>query len=83
MSALITALHHDRIVRCDAGCYDARRVRVDQCTCICGGANHGVGIRQATQNTHDLQGQWKKNWRKAHKGETIDFQTDDQLILSL
>ena len=33
--------------RCDTRCYKARRTR---CECICGGQNHGVGLKKATDN---------------------------------
>lgn len=34
--------------RCDARCYDARHPK---CDCVCGGANHGVGLDKAVHNT--------------------------------
>ncbi len=34
--------------RCDARCYEATTPR---CFCVCGGMNHGVGEKQATENT--------------------------------
>ena len=37
---------------CDARCYDAK---CDHCVCICGGRNHGVGFRQANENTQDME----------------------------
>jgi len=37
--------------RCDANCYNAKG---GHCDCLCGGANHGVGVNQAVQNTRDL-----------------------------
>ena len=36
---------------CDASCYDAKG---PDCTCICGGANHGVGLRVALEDRHYL-----------------------------
>ena len=33
---------------CTARCYNAKR---DVCRCICGHANHGVGLQKATENT--------------------------------
>ena len=33
--------------RCDTRCYNARRTR---CECICGGQNHGVGLKKAADN---------------------------------
>ncbi|GAB4456972.1 MAG: hypothetical protein Kow0031_38000 [Anaerolineae bacterium] len=41
--------------RCDARCYDATS---ELCDCICGGMNHGAGIRQATDNTRAMAEQW-------------------------
>lgn len=37
--------------RCDARCYDAKR---DDCTCICGGLNHGAHFKQALNNMRDV-----------------------------
>jgi hypothetical protein len=34
--------------RCDAKCYTATE---PECDCICGRANHGAGLAQATENT--------------------------------
>lgn len=45
------------ISRCDARCYNAKG---DRCRCACGGANHGEGIDQAIQNTHDLEHSLKR-----------------------
>jgi hypothetical protein len=82
MPALITAYQNGkrRLSRCDATCYTARSVRVDRCACICGGANHGVGLTKAIANTAALQGDWKTAYRKAHKGP-ITFKTADQIDL--
>lgn len=41
--------------RCDAKCYDAEW---DECTCICGGRNHGAGKQQALDNTRELAESW-------------------------
>jgi len=37
--------------RCDARCHNAKR---QKCECICGGRNHGVGLKQAAKNTKDM-----------------------------
>lgn len=37
--------------RCDAKCYEAEH---PQCNCICGGRNHGVGLKRAIENTREL-----------------------------
>jgi len=41
--------------RCDARCYNADG---SECDCVCGGRNHGVGERQAVDNTRELGEQW-------------------------
>ena len=33
--------------RCDANCYNAKE---PECHCICGGANHGVGLKIAVED---------------------------------
>lgn len=38
------------IGRCDAKCYDAKD---DKCDCICGGRNHGQGLRKALDTTKE------------------------------
>lgn len=38
------------IGRCDAKCYDANS---PECDCICGGVNHGVGLRTAVLLTRN------------------------------
>ena len=51
MTTLITQKKSDGSgSRCDAKCHDAEH---EKCTCICGGRNHGVGFKQAVQNTAD------------------------------
>lgn len=37
--------------RCDAKCYDADG---PDCTCLCGGMNHGQGLQAALDNTAEL-----------------------------
>jgi hypothetical protein len=34
--------------RCDAKCYEAHG---GECSCICGGINHGKGLEEARENT--------------------------------
>lgn len=36
--------------RCDARCYNSPH-RTTRCRCICGGANHGVGLKAAVETT--------------------------------
>ena len=40
-----------RVRRCDHRCYMDSGKR---CQCICGGVNHGVGLRQALKNTAEI-----------------------------
>lgn len=44
--------------RCDAKCYDAKEPK---CVCICGGANHGVGLKQAMSNTDAITQEMVEN----------------------
>jgi len=39
-----------KIRRCDSRCHNAKG---DKCTCVCGGINHGVGLRQAIINSQN------------------------------
>ena len=41
--------------RCDAKCYDATE---PDCTCKCGGRNHGAGRERAIDNTRELAESW-------------------------
>ena len=59
--------------RCDAKCYDATE---PECTCICGGRNHGAGKQQAIENTRDLAQSWIDRTRA--NGQDV---TDVQLAL--
>ena len=59
--------------RCDSKCYDAEW---DECTCICGGKNHGAGIEQAMDNTRELAESWVERARAS--GQDV---TDVQLAV--
>jgi len=48
--------------RCDAKCYNAAR---PGCTCICGGKNHGVGLRTALDNAREHFRRWLEEAEKA------------------
>ena len=37
--------------RCDESCYDAKHVN---CHCICGGANHGLGLQHALDHAQEV-----------------------------
>lgn len=48
---LIAVYNSDGCVgRCDAHCYEATH---PHCDCICGGANHGAGLKKAQDNTRE------------------------------
>lgn len=56
MTTLIAVFNSDGCVgRCDAKCYNATS---PECECVCGGMNHGRGIKMATDNTRELAEQW-------------------------
>ena len=44
---------------CNARCYNAKR---DVCVCVCSHQNHGVGQKQATENTERMQGIFQKDF---------------------
>ncbi len=52
---LLTVGNSDGERRCDARCYNATSAT---CDCVCHGMNHGVGIKQAKQNTEVLAEEW-------------------------
>jgi len=49
---MIILISSDGAHKCDEKCYNAKSMR---CTCICGGVNHGVGLRQAIENLEARQ----------------------------
>lgn len=51
MTTLISVYVAQRCVgRCDAKCYDAEH---DDCSCVCGGKNHGKGVEEAKRNIRE------------------------------
>lgn len=60
--------------RCDAKCYDAIGVSADECDCVCGGANHGVGLGQALANTIALAPDWLKRERQHRRSRRLKFE---------
>ena len=40
-----------RLSACTAACYDARH---SACRCVCGGRNHGVGLKRAERNVRRM-----------------------------
>jgi len=51
------------IGRCDARCHEATQ---PECDCICGGKNHGMGARQAWENTRVMAEQWIEKYQQEH-----------------
>lgn len=59
--------------RCDARCYNAKE---PGCECVCGGKNHGAGLKQAKQNTAELAESWLDAiaQREGKTRQELDFQ---------
>ncbi len=61
---LIEVRNSDGIVgRCDAKCYEAE---TPGCTCICGGKNHGAGLKTALEKTREMAEQWIQDYVELH-----------------
>jgi hypothetical protein len=59
VTTLMVVYDADSIVgQCDSRCYDAARRSASRCGCVCGGANHGAGLRRAARNTYKHWGRW-------------------------
>ena len=68
MTTLIAAHSSEGCIgRCDAKCYNAEH---PDCTCICGGKNHGVGYQQAQENTNELAEEWMEAYGQEHPDVT-------------
>ncbi len=71
MATLIAVYNSEGCVgRCDAKCYNAV---CEDCQCICGGVNHGVGQKIATENTQEMAEAWIDAWEREHPNEQWDF----------
>lgn len=62
MTTLITIRNSEGVGRCDAKCYNARS---NECRCVCGGMNHGVGLRRAQKHTEEVVGQLLRHGAEA------------------
>jgi hypothetical protein len=78
MARLMKEELNGNVRQCDANCYDSRKTTKAQCTCVCGGINHGVGLSKAVENSVALEGD--RYWRNRYKG--VKF-CDLQMVLSL
>jgi len=68
MTTMIAAYNSSGCIgRCDAKCYLATS---PDCTCICGGKNHGVGLKKAMANTQELA----EAWIEAYAGQHPDVE---------
>jgi len=64
---LIVSKKGNVIAKCDHTCYADEGFA---CDCICGGANHGVGFRDAAQNAIDgIQIAWHRTKTKIPKSQ--------------
>lgn len=65
MTTLISAYNSEGVItgRCDAKCYSATH---EDCDCICGGVNHGVGFQKAQENTQEMCEEWIADYQATH-----------------
>lgn len=61
--------------RCDARCYLATE---PNCTCICGGKNHGAGLARALDNTREKFKDWIKEAKRTH-GKKLQADIDPEV----
>ena len=66
MTTLITVSTGDGVRRCDSRCYNASH---PECDCVCGGANHGKGLKRARANTAAIA----RGVVERFKGKTVTF----------
>jgi hypothetical protein len=77
MATLIYASNSDGCTgKCDANCYNAT---CPECDCVCGGRNHGVGIKQATVNTAELADEMIEEYKK-RKGENVKCAVNESIF---
>jgi hypothetical protein len=77
MSTLIYASDGDQCIgKCDATCYNATG---PDCDCICGGRNHGVGLKQATENTREYAEEWMEKYSAEKKISIKDIQVNQEI----
>jgi len=70
MATMIAAYDSNGCVgRCDAKCYNAT---CENCTCVCGGMNHGAGLQRAVQNTTEMAESWIEAYDQK-MGESLNY----------
>ncbi len=63
---LISAYNSDGSMgRCDAKCHNAF-TPAHTCDCVCGGRNHGVGLKKAMENTKEYVDEWMEAYKEKH-----------------
>lgn len=77
MSCLIYASNGDQCIgKCDANCYNAMH---PGCDCICGGRNHGVGLKQAITNTQEYAEEWIEKYAKEKGIDKKDLKVNQEI----
>lgn len=78
MSCLIYASNGDHCIgKCDANCYNATH---PECDCICRGANHGVGLKQAQENTAKYCDEWIKKYAEEKALSQKDIHVNQKIF---
>ena len=71
MTTLIAVYNSEGCVgRCDARCYNAK---FPNCDCICGGKNHGAGLKKSAENTEKMAEGWIERYNAAHPGQELRY----------
>lgn len=75
MATLIEVRENGKCLgRCDAKCYNATSER---CECICGGDNHGAGLKKAADNSEKHWHLWFEDYEENHPGLDLQFVRGD------
>ena len=78
MTTLIAAYNSEGCIgRCDARCHKATS---PDCECICGGLNHGVGHKQAVENTQRWAETMIQAYTKRHNLENPRFEINEEAM---
>lgn len=81
MTTVIAAYNSDGCIgRCDSKCHDAM---YPDCDCICGGKNHGVGLKQAIQNNQDVWDELVKEIKDVTGANTVTRNDNFQMEFAL
>jgi hypothetical protein len=86
MTTILGVYHKGRFIsNCDKRCYDAmqptelKEYRRDCCSCVCGGANHGVGFNKAILNRQRDVGLTRKDAEQFAAEREVNV--DDLLVI--